>query len=326
MYYQFNKETQKIELITGREDYAALTEEQKKSIKSAFLFSRSLGGWVSRAKFPHTGYAEQIAQKIGAENRGKIGDALTFAEQIERKAERAEARAERAEHRAEAAERRGEALQKPINDMRGDIAFFTQPNINTSAGRAFTRQRQRMFDAYDRGFEEFSKSEYWRGRAETARATASGAQFKDKGFVMRRIDEAEKNARQIKKQYDAQARTVERIEAGETVKSFYGDVIDLEKARASLENCEERLEQELDKLGFYQDILESLGGVQFSKANLKKGDLLILERWKEPVRFVRGGPKNFTFEFTLPHMKYADGSPMQGQAAYAEIKERAEQA
>jgi len=32
----------------------------------------------------------------------------------------------------------GEQLQKPLNDMHGDIAFFTQPNINSSAGRAFT--------------------------------------------------------------------------------------------------------------------------------------------------------------------------------------------
>lgn len=44
--------------------------------------------------------------------------------------------------------------------MHGDIAFFTQPNINSSAGRAFANKR--MFAAYERGFEEFKKSEYYR--------------------------------------------------------------------------------------------------------------------------------------------------------------------
>ena len=39
------------------------------------------------------------------------------------------------------------------------------------------------------------------------------------------------------------------------------------------------------------------------------------------VKVVRTGPKNITFEFTASHMTYADGSPMQGKAAYSEILE-----
>ena len=37
-------------------------------------------------------------------------------------------------------------------------------------------------------------------------------------------------------------------------------------------------------------------------------------------------PKNFTYEFTESWMTYADGSQMQGQAAYAEITGRHEEA
>ena len=56
------------------------------------------------------------------------------------------------------------------------------------------------------------------------------------------------------------------------------------------------------------------------KTVLKAGDLIKISRWKELVRFLRGGTKNFTYEFTLSHMKYADGTMMRGQAAYAEIE------
>ena len=136
MYYQINKETQKLELIFSKEEYLALPADMKSAIKSNFLFSRAISGWVSRAKFPNLYNAERIAKAIGAEDRGKVGETLSYEEQMERKAERAEARADRMEYKAKKATERGEALQKPINDMRGDIAFFTQPNISTSSGRA----------------------------------------------------------------------------------------------------------------------------------------------------------------------------------------------
>lgn len=51
-----------------------------------------------------------------------------------------------------------------------------------------------------------------------------------------------------------------------------------------------------------------------------------ISRWKEPVRFLHGGPENFTYEFTLPHMTYSNGTPMQGHAAYAEIVRRTDSA
>ena len=84
------------------------------------------------------------------------------ADYAERRAEKAERYAERAEKAREKADK----LQKPINDMHGDVAFFTQPNINTSAGRAFTNQRNRMFASYEKGFEERSKAEYYDTKAE----------------------------------------------------------------------------------------------------------------------------------------------------------------
>lgn len=127
--YFFNKETQKIELHFDKDYYMGLADELKKEIKSNFLFSRAANAWVSRAKFPNLYRSEAVAKKIGLINGGNIGETLSFAEQMEKKAERAEARADRYDQRADNAKERGKALQRPINDMRGDTAFFTQPNI-----------------------------------------------------------------------------------------------------------------------------------------------------------------------------------------------------
>ena len=159
-YFIRNRETGKLELHFDKADYDDLTDDQKREIKSAFLWGRRSGCWISRCKEPNLWRAEKIAKALGLADGGTTGERLSFAEQQERKAEKAERRAERFECAADAAEARGEALQKPINDMRGDIAFFTQPNINSSAGRAFTRQRERMFAAYESGFKEFNKSAY----------------------------------------------------------------------------------------------------------------------------------------------------------------------
>lgn len=321
MYYQINKESGKLELVFSKEEYLALDESKKSNIKSAFLFSRSIGGWVSRAKFPNLYRAEQIAKDLGAENHGKIGEALSFGEQQERKAERAESRANRMEYRAGQAEKRGEELQAPIEKMHGDIAFFTQPIVNTSAGRAFGRKREKMFAAWERGFEEFKKSEYYAERAEAARQTAKYTKPKDKGFCLRRIEDAQKTIRAQKRNIEHYQKTLAQIENGEKVYSMtYKDGLSADIVRGWIENAEEIIEQAISKEIYYRECLDDLGGVTFCKSNLNKGDLLIISRWKEPVKFVRGGSKNFTYEFTLAHMTYADGRPMQGQAAYAEIE------
>lgn len=59
--YIMNKETGKIELHFDKADYLALAEDQKKDIKSNYLFSRVKRAWVSRAKFPNLYRAEKVA-------------------------------------------------------------------------------------------------------------------------------------------------------------------------------------------------------------------------------------------------------------------------
>ena len=326
-FYILNRETGKLELHFEKSSYAALTDEQKADIKSAFLWGRNSGCWISRAKVPNLYAARRCAERIGLTDAGETGERLSFAEQMERKQARAERRAERYDARADAAERRGEELQAPIEKMHGDIAFFTQPNINTSAGRAFTRRREKMFAAWERGFDEFRKSEYWQERAETARRTAAGKELQDKGFITRRIKERESSIRKLGKREKEYEGFLTAIEQGETPRDGYGWEVKLtpEQIQKQIDADLDRLEALLDELGYYQEALAALGGVEFSRATLKKGDMLKISRYQEPVRFLRGGPKNFTYEFTQPHMTLADGTPMQGQASYAEIERRADE-
>lgn len=309
-YFIRNRETGKLELHFDKADYDDLTDDQKREIKGAFLWGRRSGCWISRCKEPNLWRAEKIAKALGLADGGTTGERLSFAEQQERKAEKAERRAERFECAADAAEARGEALQKPINDMRGDIAFFTQPNINSSAGRAFTRQRERMFAAYESGFKEFNKSAYYRERAAIAHNTAAQKGLQNKGFIGRRIAECETALRKLKKNMERYEGFKQQIEQGTTVQRFNGEPLSLDTVNEWIETTLDRIEAQLDKLGYYQDALDALGGVEFSQENIKP-DYIVKVKHFGACRVVSTGPKNITYQTGV------DGVVL--TAAYAEI-------
>lgn len=282
-YYIHNRETGKLELHFDKSEYDALTDEQRSEIKSTFLWGRRSGCWISRAKEPNLWRAEHVAKTLSLEDGGAEGERLSFAEQQERKAERAEHRAERFEIKADAEEKRGEALQAPINRVHGDTAFFTQPNINTTAGRAFTRQREKMWEAFRKGFDAFNKSDYYRQRAQAAQRTADRVGLKDRAFLNRRIEECEASIRKFKRNIDMcelYSKTSPETAEG------YAKQIDY---------WAERIELTLDKLGYYQDAMDALGGVQYSRENVKPGYIVRIERYKNhPMKVLSCGPKNFT--------------------------------
>lgn len=311
--YIMNKETQKLELHFDKDDYMALPDALKSEIKSNFLFSRKSGAWVSRAKFPNLYRAEAVAKKLGLDNGGKCGETLTFAEQMERKAEKAEARAERYDYKSEKAQNKAEALQKPVNDMHGDVAFFTQPNINSSAGRAFSNRRNKMFKAWERGFDEFKKSEYYAERAEIARKTAAETKPTDKGFIDRRIRDAEKTIRAQKKNLESYREKLEQIEQGKVFKRYNGEIITAETVRKWIEDAELIIENAISKSIYYHECLEEAGGVAFSKDNIKVGYIVKIGKWGN-CKVIGTGKVNITFKV----MGIQGGCPL--KATYAEIE------
>ncbi len=312
-YFIENKETGKIELHFEKSAYMALNEDQKKEIKSNFLFSRYSSAWVSRCKFPNLSHALRIAENLGLENAGKTGEKLSFEEQMEVKAARAENRANRFEYKAEQAEKKAEQLQAPINSMHGDIAFFTQPNINTSAGRAFTRKRDRMWASFEQGMEEFRKSEYYQNRAKTARESTKTPSI---DFCQRRIDEAQASIRKLNKNIEEYNNYLDQIEQGKEVTNKYGWKVDIsiDSINSNIERWEEMLEDAVSKVAYYDSLIQSQGGIHFSKDNIKPGYIVKLRSsWKGAVLVVSTGPKNIKY-------KDIDGSGFELSANYSEIE------
>lgn len=314
-YYIENKETGKLELHFEKSAYMALTEDQKREIKSNFLFSRYSGAWVSRCKFPNLYRAEQVAKDLGLENAGTTGEKLTFQEQQERKLERAEARAERYDYKSDQAAARGEALQKPISDMHGDIAFFTQPNINSTSGRAFTRKRDRMWASFERGMDEFRKSEYYQQRAEAARKSTETPTI---DFCQRRIDEANASIRKLNKSIETYESYLKQLEEGATeLKNEYGWTVNEtpESIEKNLDRWEELREDHISKIAYYDGLIQAQGGIKFSKDNIKPGYIVKLRRsWAKRVIVSSTGPKNIKY-------RDADGTGFELTASYSEIVE-----
>lgn len=315
--YIFNLETGKIELHFEKAEYQALPEAIKKEIKSAFLFSGRTGAWVSRSKEPNLYRPKQVAAKLGFTQEQRQGERLSFAEQVERQAERAEARAERFEGYADNAERRAEGLQKEFNSHRGDIAFFTQPIIAGHSGsQAFARRRQRIYDRYEKGFEEYKKSEYFRDRAATAQNTADMKKFQDPIYLDNRIKECKKNIKAMEKNIIHYEEILFSLEnhSEEKPSSYFGRYT-VEQVNNWIENQLERIEAEMDKQGYMENCLDAIGGNKFSKDNIKPGYIVRMIRWGR-CEIISTGPVNVTF-------KILDGGASGGvlTEAYAAIAE-----
>lgn len=293
-YYVFNKETAKLELHFEKEYYLNLSEEGKSSIKSNFLFSRKVGGWVSRAKYPNLYRAKDVAKRIGLIDRGNVGEMISFEEQMSIKSEKLLNRSERYEELSNKAKSKAESLQSGFNRNSSDIAFLTQPNINSSSGRSFTRYRERLIKAYEKGFEEFKKSEYYEDLAKSCEANASLTKPTDKAFCLRRIAEAEKDIRGYKKVIDKYNNYLERLNSGEKLTSIKGENLTKETVLGWIEDKEYGFEQALSKLTYYNKCLDDLGGLTYSKESIQKGFVVELRRWGK-CKVVGVGPKNISY-------------------------------
>jgi hypothetical protein len=312
--YIFNLETTKIELHFGKSEYNALTDEQKAGLKSAYLWSRAGSCWVSRAKEPNLWRAKQVAARLGFTEEQREGERLSFSEQVGRQADRAESRAERYDQYAANAGQRGKNLQKPLDGMRGDIAFFTQPIMAGHSGsQAFARRREKMYEQYSRGFDEYRKSEYFRDRAQPARETADGAKYRDVAYLDRRIRECKKEIKDREKNIIRYEETLFAIENGVQRTGYDGAIITVDKVTGWIEREIELVEKAMDKQAYLENCLDECGGFRFSKENIKVGYHVVLDRGTY-AEVIGTGPLNFTYRILT-----GGAAGMTLQAAYAEI-------
>ena len=294
--YILNQETSKIELHFSKSEYLAMGEPQKKEIKSAFLFSGKANAWVSRSTNNHYS-ALKVAEKLELENGGKIGERLSYAEQLEIKAERAEARADRYETYSDNAEKRAVNLQADFNKYRKDWSWLTQPIIAGHSGsRAFGNHKAKAMARYERGFEEYEKSSYYQDRAATARGTASNAKLGDKVYLDTKIKEQNK---QVKIYQDIVVKYEEalyKIQQGEVLKNRSGEVLTVDYIEQRITEMLEKYEWENDKLEFFEKCLAELGGIEFSKDNIKVGYIVNIRHSGRRCEILSAGPVNVTYK------------------------------
>ena len=281
--YILNKETQKIELHFSKAEYQALTDAEKKELKSAYLFSGKAQAWVSRSKNNHYN-AIRTAEKLGFIDGGCTGERLSYEEELNRKAEKAENRIERYEQYAENAEQRAEGLQKAFNSHRGDIAFLTQPIYNNAGGRAFKNYKDKIMNRYEKGFEEYRKSDYFKNKAITAGATANMSQLKDRTYLSNRIKECNSSIKKLESNIIEYEDIIYKKENNIEIESFYNEK-SIEQVQEWLQNTLEKMEYEMDKLAFLENKLDEIGGINYSKENIKTGYLVkIRGRWNTVIK------------------------------------------
>ncbi len=291
--YINNLETGKIELHFTKEEYSNLSEDLKRELKSSYLFSGKAKAWVSRSKNNHYS-AIRTAEKLGFTSEKVTGTKLSFKEELERQVEKAESRIEKYEQYSENAIKKAESLQSEFNSFRGDIAFMTQPVIRGHRGsEAFANRRNRIMDRYNKGFEEYRKSEYYNDKAQAAEETVNMSKFKDRVYLSNRIKECNKN-----------------------IKTYEKNIVWCEENNKpeNIEKWLDKMEYEMDKLAYMENCLDELGGT-FSKGNIKEGYL---------IKARHGWMKVKKVNLKTVYAEFIENNGLLGMTSkveYAEIKE-----
>lgn len=179
----------KLELHTGgRDAWARMPDAFKQAVKNSFIWGRQRGAWVSRSK---GGSLPWRLKDYEIEYRG-AQDVTDFDEAQQRKSERLENKADRYEARADRKEKEAERLRSEFRKNAEDWNWLTQPNVNTSRGRSFTRQREKVYARYDKGMRTSQYADRLNELAAGYRSAATMEQLKSVPYLVNRIDENEK--------------------------------------------------------------------------------------------------------------------------------------
>jgi hypothetical protein len=252
----------KAELYIGYDKYKALPDNVRKDIKSYFLFSRPKGAWISKG-----GYNNYSVIRIIDELKIPLGgreERKTFEEKQSGKIEKAVHRIDRFEKYSTNASKRAEQLQSEFNRLRKDWSWLTQPIIRGHSGsERFGRQKEKVLNRYDKGFEEYRKSDYFKGRAETARNTAEQNKLRDAVYLSNKIKEANQTIKKV-------SSWVEKYQGRDNSNLIkqYGE----EKVNNWIMDGLEKLQEGFEKLAFFSahlDSLKSSGRTVYDKETLQ---------------------------------------------------------
>jgi hypothetical protein len=268
-YFVHDLESDKLHIFTGgKADWLTIPEADRDQIKRACLWSGSRGCWVSRA-LAHRFWARDVLLRNGFEDRGTTGAKLTFAEKVEAREQRAEERADRMADRADRARAEADGRFGAAHAI-ADVIPLGQPILVGHHSEARHRRDLAKIDNHMRaGVEAMDRAKHYQQRAAAARETAEGKQYRDPGFLGRRISEQEAEERLLRRRLDGEG----RLDPTQPISEEY-------RARLTelLEDCR-------DKLGFYRACFElaraereAAGKKVWDRESLK-GKKEVLTRW-----------------------------------------------
>lgn len=233
-------------------------------------------GWIISAEAEPS--VRAITDPVGLtvtileEGAGALGPA-SYAERRAAKAERHERRAERLEARADSRERKRGEVESALaaNPMYSDYSFYTEPIKagHHSEGR-HRRAKARVVAKMDKVVTLWREEAELRGRASAAADAAKPDAERGAGFMQRRIDEIA-----------AELRRLERLLAGTDRNQIVSAIMDGREVQAPDPDSEwgQKLTARraflAEGLAYWQALLDGIGGVQYGKATVKKGDIVV---------------------------------------------------
>ncbi len=223
-------------------------------------WSRVLEGWIISAEAEPS--VRAIVEPAGLtmevrEESDVVLAPMSYADRRAAKSERHERRAERLEARADARERKRGEAQASLNadPMYSDFGIMTEPiKVGHHSEGRHRRAKERVAAKMDRVVGLWREEAELRGRAAAATDAAKPDAERDAGFMQRRIDEIA-----------AELRKVERTFAGAGKDDVGEWVQKLATHRDFL----------AEGLAYWRALLDGIGGVQHSKATIRKGDIVV---------------------------------------------------
>lgn len=231
-YFVRNLETDKLEVYFSKDLYKKLDIKDQKHIKSYFLFSRNKSAWISKAFYNNCSGHIGFLISLGFEDKGTQGQSLSFAEKIEIKKEKAEKRAIRFNFKAIKLNEESNRAYQNAKRISSYIPFGQPILVGHHSEKRHRSDISKIDNSMRKSVELDKKASYYSDKSDTAEMTASQSELTNQVYLNNRIKENQSHIRRCEK---------------------YGYKADKYK----------------EKLEFYQDCLNKIGGFKYTKESLK---------------------------------------------------------
>ena len=291
-------------------------EDAAQALKAnGFRWSRNLDAWYLPRNLTHETRDQRVAALQGAlGDRVEVeipdgGRRLSAAEKETAQRERAADRAERMTARAERLQGKSDAIRAETGRFFANVPLG-QPNIvDTSAGRVFTRKREKMHARDWKAYELGQEAAGARDAARSAEQTVTGVE--SIVTITNRIEKNQAIVRKVDREVTAHntaAGIIDMLGADHPkIQAVGTDQLGL-RSPERLAQIEQIKAVALDAIAHDQDKLEAAGGVSYGKHNVQPGDIIVA-RHGGYLPVLRSNaksatvPTGYTWTDTLPWAK-----------------------